>query len=144
MVDNNTSSCLAYVDGSNTITTDEFYVFGFLFNFSQSSVNSIFKDFDINSDKVSFIVFAYIVVLNINRLLTLKSSVCSHLLASTRRENWKQNVSRKESNTKLAIIVSVHYFIGEVETSRSIRVIVSECKTSMCRVSFDSVIIMFT
>eukprot|EP00002_Diphylleia_rotans_P004536 TRINITY_DN1338_c0_g1_i6.p1 TRINITY_DN1338_c0_g1~~TRINITY_DN1338_c0_g1_i6.p1 ORF type:complete len:159 (-),score=33.54 TRINITY_DN1338_c0_g1_i6:574-1050(-) len=38
-------------DGSEAISLREFERFGFLFNFGQSSIKSIFKEFDVSGDK---------------------------------------------------------------------------------------------
>lgn len=40
-------------DYSRSISTREFETFGFLFNFTKSSIITIFKEFDVSGDKVS-------------------------------------------------------------------------------------------
>ena len=39
-------------DGSNSVSADEFELFGFLFNFHGDAVRRIFNEFDISGDQV--------------------------------------------------------------------------------------------
>ena len=40
------------VDGSNSVSADEFESYGFLFGFNRAAVRHIFKEFDVSGDQV--------------------------------------------------------------------------------------------